>query len=463
MAAQQIKDLWNAVTKLAPEQAVKFLKSTPNLELNNADRNGRTPLHVAAMRSVGLAIGAALVELKANVNAEDKAGVTALHLAAALGNAAFVQLLLDNNANVFSSTKAGSSALGLALETDLDVVAKITLVDKDRCNSNGRSQAATKLAEHAHNNLLASKGTWGFSGALPRTEAKVTTEKNGTWQSCEGSEFSVRQPGYEQKKGKGTSERPLYDLHAVEAFSSEVKIKHIAQYFNFPMLAHHSTERMANVPAEVPKFFVGTMLLPLYEPSNPVWGTERVDGESFNFVTVWALSEYAQEQLRENKSNAIRLLRRFFADTGFETEFTPQRPTEGVRVQLKGIGVLTNSTDLKVSSVLKSLIDSNNGKPFMTGPRCHTFYRGADYLEVDCDVHRFCYLARKGIWSLKDTIMSQGNFNFGLVVEGRGDSELPEQMLGAVNVDGFTKVRSWNVLRPEIIRKAQAAAAASTS
>lgn len=61
------------------------------------------------------------------------------------------------------------------------------------------------------------------------------------------------------------------------------------------------------------------------------------------------------------------------------------------------------------------------------------FWRGERYFEVDVDVHRFSYTARLGMNGVRERIKDVV-FDFGFVIEGHSDFELPENMLGAVRI-----------------------------
>ena len=70
------------------------------------------------------------------------------------------------------------------------------------------------------------------------------------------------------------------------------------------------------------------------------------------------------------------------------------------------------------------------GTPFLIRT-CSVFWKGENYFEVDVDVHRFSYTARVGLGGVRERI-KDCVFDFGFVIEGHSDFELPENMLGAV-------------------------------
>jgi len=79
------------------------------------DSNGCTPLHIAVSRKASTDIIYYLVEKKALVNTRDKAGNTALHIAAENNYRETGEILLANNADIFYANVKGESPLKLAM------------------------------------------------------------------------------------------------------------------------------------------------------------------------------------------------------------------------------------------------------------------------------------------------------------------------------------------------------------
>ena len=79
------------------------------------DSNGCTPLHIAVLRKAPADIIYYLVERKSLVNTRDKAGNTALHIAAEQNYREIGEILLAHNADIFYANVKGDSPLKLAM------------------------------------------------------------------------------------------------------------------------------------------------------------------------------------------------------------------------------------------------------------------------------------------------------------------------------------------------------------
>jgi hypothetical protein len=104
----------------------------------------------------------------------------------------------------------------------------------------------------------------------------------------------------------------------------------------------------------------------------------------------------------------------------------------GQRDRFKAIGIVVNPQEQKLGRTERHLLETYNGQPILTRPQ-HRFYRGDGYFEVDVDAHEFNFVARKGLVGVSEHFRNMV-VDFGYVIEGQEDAELPEQMLGAVRL-----------------------------
>jgi ankyrin repeat protein len=79
------------------------------------DAEGRKPLHIAVRTKQQLVIEALVTAIPGDVNAQDRLGLTPLHVAAINCQMHTVQLFIDANADVNLKTSAGETALNIAV------------------------------------------------------------------------------------------------------------------------------------------------------------------------------------------------------------------------------------------------------------------------------------------------------------------------------------------------------------
>ncbi|RLN83134.1 hypothetical protein BBJ28_00006251 [Nothophytophthora sp. Chile5] len=148
-----------------------------------------------------------------------------------------------------------------------------------------------------------------------------------------------------------------------------------------------------------------------YQPSNPLWGEKQGDGLGFSFVTYFAIPP------------AIRAM----------LDASVEPPLQSVRSErFKAIGIVVNPQEQRLGRAERHLLETYNGQPILTRPQ-HRFYKGDDYFEVDVDAHEFNYVARKGLVGVSEHACNMV-LDFGFVLEGQEDHELPEQILGSVRL-----------------------------
>ncbi|CAH0485337.1 unnamed protein product [Peronospora farinosa] len=238
---------------------------------------------------------------------------------------------------------------------------------------------------------------------------------SGCWMHVDATHFNVRQgPNYRKTKLKAASAPALLELVAVDVYQSDVKADNIGSIVDLSVLKPTT----GNLD-----LFIVNCQVPSYQPSNPLWGDKQGDGAGFNFVTYFAIPPAVREMLNrpgEPPLQAVRLLKSFVEGQTWVSE------------RFKAIGIVVNPQEQQLGRAECRLLETYNGQPILTRPQ-HKFYRGDGYFEVDVNAHEFNYIARKGLVGVS-THACNMIVDFGFVLEGQEDHELPEQMLGCVRL-----------------------------
>ena len=270
----------------------------------------------------------------------------------------------------------------------------------------------------------------GYTAAVPANSGKlgigsISLGAHDAHSCCavDAESWLVRACGYAEHKVKQASLPSLCALAGADLFASERKIVDIGQRLNLPHPPFLPECERLGLPQ--PPVFVVNILLPAYEPANPLWGTAVSDGRGHALVLYFTLCEQALKEWQTPDSDvaAINLLRRFVA-----AELDDDR----VHERLKAIARVQNVAECGFGRIATALVNEYNGTPFLSRPQ-HRFFRGASYFEMDIDVHSFSYAARSGLHEIHDRIASIV-FELAIVIEGHADDELPEAILGCARL-----------------------------
>ncbi|GBG32617.1 Hypothetical Protein FCC1311_088422 [Hondaea fermentalgiana] len=249
-------------------------------------------------------------------------------------------------------------------------------------------------------------------------QAPEDDQQECTWDSCEGSVFSLRQVGYKVSKQKAASAPPLYELVGMDLLKGDNKLDNIHSFVNLP--PPRKCDDLEVIKASgCPRLFVVNIQVPLKAPS--MFGGED---PGVSVVFYFAINpETAKAAAEDAERPEVLLWKRFC------TEF---EYNEDVRRRFKGIGMAANISDLPIPKRLHSL----NGKPVILFKTAHL--ERAKNVEGGCIeacimVHKFGMIARTIFSQFRETSESI-RIRSAFLVQGEEDYELPECVLGTAKI-----------------------------
>jgi len=236
-----------------------------------------------------------------------------------------------------------------------------------------------------------------------------------TYWNADHSVFNLRAgTNYEKKKKKEPSGPALYDLYKMDIVQDSANLKNVSDAFEIPDIPG-ITDIQAAVK-EVPPMMIINVGLPFKEPN--IFSSET-DGPTCIVILYFVITARTLEELEDldNASPAVKLFAEWCKRGESDFDF---------RSRLKALAFVEEMDKLG----FPSFINGYNGKPALI-TKSGNYVRHENYGEMAINVFKWGYLAKKGLYTLRDEF-PRFRVNIGFVVEGRKDEELPEILLGGI-------------------------------
>ena len=172
-----------------------------------------------------------------------------------------------------------------------------------------------------------------------------------------------------------------------------------------------------------------------------------MDGPGLSVVCIYKLDDHFDAKKEVEKGNVfpqtLDLLKRFCEDA-VEVDGTPSRERFKMIPNVPNIHEWCNSGCFGKAE--QKLLMKYHQKPMLAKPQV-AYYAGAEYIEVDLNIHHYNYITRRYFHALRGTLQ-EGVMDMALVMEGRKNEELPEQVLAAVRLQKLDFMVDYPMVPP---------------
>lgn len=309
----------------------------------------------------------------------------------------------------------------------------------------------------------------GLNAAAPRFAHPYASKVS----AVKGSKFKLRGLTYPQDSVKVDSGPPIYDFIGWDAFDVKSKFYHASRFMTIPLPPSYRAEaavkkkelspsdfetyvqdtlkKLHTPVGGLPRNFILNLQAPNYDPF--IYGGPW-DGKGFAVTAYFHLSDAVIKQLEssdgvsktEDESvagetkgpatskpyanpNTLRLLQK-----ALQSDLLSANDRSTYLGRTKVCPVCFNLDEVtSISSFLRNSLARFNGKPLLAAPK-QKYYRGHGYMELTLDLHVYNYLQRS-LSAKSRSMYSEARLGLGICFEGRGEEELPEQMMACAEID----------------------------
>ena len=254
--------------------------------------------------------------------------------------------------------------------------------------------------------------------------------KGMVWTQSKGESFNLRiGPNYKANGKKAPSAEPLYETVAMDLLRSpDAPLSNLAgsRRIVLPPPRPGIDDLDAIAKSGLPRLFVINAQVPDKAPAMFGGGKSAEVDPGYSLVFYFAVKpETVRAVLDGTASPALKLTKKYIAEHASNPD---------VRRRFKAIGMTDEASELGIPG-MSALIAKFNGKPAIIN-KVASIFQGADWIEVDISIFDFPFMAKRGLYALKDRVPDL-TLRAGFTVQGEDDDELPEILLGGADFWGL--------------------------
>jgi hypothetical protein len=211
----------------------------------------------------------------------------------------------------------------------------------------------------------------------------------------------------------------------MDVFESPSRIDHITTRFPALEMGDLATEPCFKDPSvHMKPFLIFQMQIPSEKPS--IFRSSS-DGRGWSICIVFKLNKHICKELRDlaNASAGVRLVNQWFQKCQTDKSW---------RGRFKLICGASNISEIRE---LSGVVKSYNRKPVLIR-QTSSIFSGDNYLELDLHVFKFDRIAKMSIHSIQQHV-NKMFMELGILIEARGEAELPEVILGCAKCNKPSK------------------------
>ena len=293
------------------------------------------------------------------------------------------------------------------------------------------------------------KDEWVEEGGKPKAGFTIRDDDGWTLIDGDGTQFDLRVgPDYKKNGKKAPSAMHTYRAVTIDVFKRKSILFHAASKLTLPPPPDgKATPNTSGLPRRL----VVNVVIPQEAPS---MFNAPSDGPCYQVIIVFCATAEALTAWQASGAPASKLFARFAQNA--PEGLLPTTGDADIKERLK---LLPKADNMKALNL--NWISGYNGKPAVL-TKSGSVYRGDDYLEVAMNTFRFgepirarhnirtvvlltclarCWLCaglmtRKGISAMLEKV-AKADLHAAITIEGRDDSELPEQTLAAARIRGL--------------------------